>query len=154
MIEEEVKKESGNYEAWEIIGKIALGFEYWFRQAICNISLGTRNLLSPRSRQLYHSPKVCALKGLVVFLTWVDENASSDFLYYLLALCLLENCKSADDESLPRVKALFMRAAELNTSSRSWLGVAKACTLLGEHDHAEEAILVSISSDSSGWLIL
>ena len=66
----------------------------------------------------------------------------SDFLYYLLALCLLENCAGSDDENLPRVKSLFMRAAELNPSSRSWLGVAKACTLLGEHASAEEALLV------------
>ncbi len=75
----------------------------------------------------------------------LDNQPTSDFLYYLLALCLLETCRPDDFESMTRIKSMFMKAAELSPSSRSWLGVAKACTLLGEHGNAEEALLVFLA---------
>jgi predicted Zn-dependent protease len=69
-------------------------------------------------------------------------------VYVRLASIYYQQATDAEDIAIEEKKAklaaaMYLKACELNPTSRSWLGVGKACLLLKEYKEAEDALSVS-----------
>jgi hypothetical protein len=59
----------------------------------------------------------------------------------------IEHNQYVQDMNLAKVaKSMYLRACESSPSSQSWLGVGKACLVLGDQEEAEDALAVSFYS--------
>jgi hypothetical protein len=50
--------------------------------------------------------------------------------------------EQVDEDSAATAKSMFLKAANINQSFQSWLGVGKACLVLKQFDEAEDALSV------------
>ncbi|KAJ3355461.1 Cilia- and flagella-associated protein 70 [Entophlyctis luteolus] len=60
----------------------------------------------------------------------------------------------AEVEHAKKAKTMYIQASEIKPSSKSWLGVARACILLGQYDEAEDSLSeanVLNNRDSEVW---